>query len=177
MEISKNLPNLTRLAITQGYQIGNEHFIQLFIEGKQTLQNLKELDFTGCWKVCNNYLLNYDFPLTFQIGDSGVEAILSCCNNRLESLTLKGCKSITSLKPVRDCGRLKHLNIAFCSNLEGLTLKPLPDSLVCLVIDGTGKFKDVANYLVVMNTNAPAEVRICKSEYRDEIDEFRGTKV
>lgn len=51
VDISKNLLNLTCLAITQGYQISNEHMEQLFVDGKHTLQYLRELDFTGCWKV------------------------------------------------------------------------------------------------------------------------------
>lgn len=50
-QLWKHFPNLTNLKIKQAHQVNGENVKSLFIEGKEVMKNLVQLDLTGCWKV------------------------------------------------------------------------------------------------------------------------------
>ncbi|KAK5646043.1 hypothetical protein RI129_004507 [Pyrocoelia pectoralis] len=144
--IWENLPNLNTLTVREADQINGSIIADVFNLGKENLRNITSIDFTGCWKIDN----------------VGIIAIANCCF-KLERLKLKSCKSVKSLQPIKDnCRKLKILSIAFCINLDPLTILPLPEDLNTLILDKNARFLPILNALL---ENDRVKIKMCLSEY------------
>lgn len=172
IEMWKYLPNLKVIKIRNAHQITGQNIHDLFISGKQIMKQITSIDFSGCWKVlskilfCSSLFSNTQFKIT----DIGVEAIAHCCEN-LETLSLKSCKRIINLKPIRDhCKLLKKLNVAFCTNLDPLTIIPLQEKINTLVVDNSNKYVNLIEN--IQQENPDLSIKICLSEYNKEMEKF-----
>lgn len=147
--IWKNLPHLSSMKIIYGYQISDLNVKTLFEDGKDVLQKMQVIDFTGCCKV----------------SDKGIEAIANCCKN-LKTLVVRSCKNVVSLFPIlQNCKRLELLNVAFCQNLVIDDL-PVPKHLKLLFISDNNHLKIFAD--LVKRENSSTKIKICVSEFNKQ---------
>lgn len=152
LNIWNTLPNLNTLKVREAHQIDGSTIAELFNSNRENLQRITSIDLTGCWKI----------------NDIGIAAIANCCE--LERLTLKGCKSIQSLQPIRDnCAKLKKLNIAFCINLDPWTILPLPEKLNKLILDKSSRLSPIRDS---MFGNGHVTVKVCLSEYNKSMENY-----
>ncbi|KAF5300745.1 hypothetical protein FQA39_LY10990 [Lamprigera yunnana] len=154
VNISKHLHYLNTLKVRDAHLITGPNIAELFGNGKDAMKDIISIDFTGCSKI----------------NDVGIKAIATCCS-QLQLLRLKGCKSVKSLRPVRDhCTQLKMLNVAFCINLDPLSLLPLPKQMGIIIIDKNSRFNPIVQHA---NKESHVSVKICLSEYNKLMEEYK----
>ncbi|XP_022913623.1 F-box/LRR-repeat protein 7-like [Onthophagus taurus] len=148
--IWQQFPRLKVLKITNAYQINDIHVMELFEDGERVMKKLTVLDLSGCWKIT----------------EGSLDIIANVARN-LEKLSLKSCKSITSLESVsKYLLQLKMLNMAFMKSLRLITAFPLPRKLKKLYIDEND---EILGWLKSLEDNHSFEVKICLSEYNKNI--------
>ncbi|KAB0798474.1 hypothetical protein PPYR_09467 [Photinus pyralis] len=152
LRIWKSLQNLNTLKVREANQIDGSTIAELFNSNRENLLRVTSIDLTGCWKI----------------NDAGIAAIANC--RELERLRLKGCKSIQSLRPIRDsCTKLKKLNIAFCINLDPWTILPLPEKLNKLILDKSSRFSPIRHSMFAYDH---VMVKVCLSEYNRSMENY-----
>ncbi|XP_056636729.1 F-box/LRR-repeat protein 7-like [Diorhabda sublineata] len=142
----KTLRKLKTLKVRFGHQITDVNIKNLFEQGKDSLEKLEVIDFTGCSKISN----------------FGIKAIAQSCTN-LKQLILRNCKNIFSIDDIlKKCSNLEMLNIAFCTNLNIYTIFELK-TLRILFISDEKKLKYFIDCL--KNKNKNLKLKICDSEF------------